>query len=279
MAKIQELTLAGHNRILLLLAVGAGLVAAVLVFVALNNSSDDSGGTAAGGDAKKVLLATEQITAGTLITEEMLELRDVPDDLVLTGSYTDSELVVGENAKITIAQGEQVTRAKIGLAVPEDGLSGVVPAGMRAVAIEVEEVTAVGGLLLPGDRVDVVAVTKIERAPGLAEDEYILRTETILQDVEILSVAQEAQEPAAGSGTTEGTGGTEEDASYTSGRVPENPETQENAGTVTVSLTPADALKVVSFQEFAVRIWAVERAFGDKATLDTAPVEVVLVDD
>jgi Flp pilus assembly protein CpaB len=195
---------------------------------------------------------------------------------VLSGSYTETDLVVGEKAKITIANGEQLTRAKIGLPVPEDGLSGVVPDGMRAVSIDVEEVTAVGGLLLPGDRVDIVAVTRIEKAPGLAEDEHILRTETILQNVEVLSVAQEAQKPAAGASQSED--GEAEDVSHTSGQLPDDPDQQPNANTITVALSPVDALTIVSYQEYAQNIWAVERAFGDDQPIETEPLEVVVVD-
>jgi pilus assembly protein CpaB len=276
MARVQQLTLAGHNRVLLMLAIAAGLVAAVLVFVAVNSGSDDSGDSpaVASGDARQVLVASQSISAGTVITEEMLELRAVPEDLVLAGSFTETEPVVGEKAKIALAAGEQVTSAKVGLPVPEDGLSGVVPAGMRAVSIEVEEVTAVGGLLLPGDRVDIVAVIRLENAPGLAEDEFILRTETILQHVEVLSVAQEAQKPAAGASQTDG----EENVSTTSGQLPEDVEQEPDANTITVALNPADALKVISFQEFAQNIYAVQRAFGDNAITEIPATEVVIVE-
>ena len=165
---------------------------------------------------------------------------------------------------------------EIGLLVPDAGLAGVVPSGMRAVAISVDELTAVGGLLLPGDRVDVVATTQIDSAPGLAEGDHILRTETILQNVEILSVGQEAQEPAAGASQTED--GEADDASYTSGQLPDNPEEQPSAGTITVVLSLEDALTIISFQEYAVRIWAVERAFGDDEVVEIEATEVVIVD-
>ena len=165
MAKGRELTLLGNSRALLLLALIAGAVAAVLVFVAVNDSGDDGGGTLS-ADSAEVVVAAQEISAGTEITTEMVELRAVPEDLILVGSFTQAEPFIGDRARITIAKGEQVTNTKIGLAVPDAGLAGVVPPGMRAVAIEVRELTAVGGLLLPGDRVDLVATTRIDSAPG-----------------------------------------------------------------------------------------------------------------
>jgi pilus assembly protein CpaB len=275
MAKIQTIGLARGNRALWLVGVGAAFVAAVLVFVALNNDGEGGGESAAVADTQEVLVATQSVAAGTEITEEMVELRAVPTDLVLSGSYSESELVVGEVAKVTLAEGEQLTTQKIGLPVP-DGLTGVVPRGMRGVSMEVKEVTAVGGLLLPGDRVDIVATYRVDRA-GLPENAYILRTETILQNVEVLSVAQEAQEPTA----QESDDAAEEDAdvSYTSGDLPEDLEEQPDAGTLTVALSLAEAQTLILKQEHAQRVWAVLRAYGDDTPAEVPPSEIIITNN
>lgn len=274
MARVQELMMPGGNRTLLLIALIAGAVAAVVVFVAVSNSDGGDGETSQlAGDTVPVLVAKESISAGERITEGMVEVRQVPGDLRIAGALEETELAVGEVSKIAISEGEQINSAKIGLPVPDKGLPGVVPAGMRGVGVEVDEVTAVGGNLLPGDRVDIVASFEIKRAPGLEEDQYILRTETILQNVEVISVAQEAQEPSAGSNATD------EDVSSSSGQIPDDVEEQPNADTLTLALAAADTNRLISVQEYAVRIWAVVRPFGDNEIVDIAPQEVVLIDD
>jgi Flp pilus assembly protein CpaB len=179
-----------------------------------------------------------------------------------------------------VLKGEQLSSAKIGLPVPEDALSGVVPAGMRGIALEVREVTAVGGLLLPGDRVDVILTYKIVRAPGLAEDEYILRTQTLLQDIEVLSVAQEAQEPTSQRASGEDT---QEDTAVTSGQLPEDVEEQPTATTVTLALTPEQTLILANAQspEFGegANIFTSLRAFGDHEIIENpAPIDRTFVD-
>ena len=276
MARIQEMTMPGGNRTLLLIALIAGAVAAVIVFVAVTNGGDDeSGTTPVTGNAVPALVATQSIKAGQEITAEMVEVRQVPADLQVSGVFEDSEPVVGEVSKISIASGEQITRAKIGIPVPDKGLPGVVPAGMRGVAVEVDEVTAVGGNLLPGDRVDIIATTRIDGAPGLAEGQYILRTETLLQNVEVVAVAQEAQKPSAGTSTTdEAEGGT-----TASGEIPDDVEEQPDAATLTLALSPEDTLLLISRQEYAIRIWAVVRAFGDDTIIEVAPTDVTIVDE
>jgi len=276
MARTQEMKLANGNGMLLLLAVVAGLVAAVIVFVVVSRSGGDDSVASVTGGAVPALVATQTISAGTLVTEDMVKVVDVPESLLVSGVYADADLVVGEVSTVTIGAGEQITGLKIGTLVPDQGLSGVVVPGMRAVSVRVDETTAVGGNLLPGDHVDIVATTRIEVAPGLAEDEYILRTTTVLQDVEVLSVAQEAQKPAAQAATTED--GDAGSASYTSGQLPDDINEQPNASTLTLMLTPEQVMVLISEQESAVRVWAVLRAFGDDSTAELTPYEVTLAD-
>src|SRR5713101_6082904 len=106
MARIQELALNRGNRGLLLLAVLAGLVAAVLVFVALANSGgSDSGSKDTPAVVSKAVVARENIKAGTTITADMVGLIEVPQDLLVPGAFADATLVVGEKARFPIAKG------------------------------------------------------------------------------------------------------------------------------------------------------------------------------
>jgi pilus assembly protein CpaB len=272
MATLREKAMTSGSKGLLLLALLAGLVAAVIVFVIVNESDD--GGGAVSASTTPAVVASKQISAGTEITDEMLHVSDVPRDLLVTGALEDTELAVGETARVTIAEGEQITTSKLGTAVPDNGLSGVIPVGKRGVAVEVDEVTAVGGLLLPGDRVDLLVTIKIKKQAGLAEDEYVLRTQTLLQNVEVLSIAQEAQKPAAQSAD-----GASDPAS-SSGTIPEDPEEQPNAATLTVALDPAQIQLIVSMQDSdaVTRVWAAERAFGDTAIVETPPYDQTIVE-
>lgn len=277
MARVQGIALnKNSSRMLLIIALVAGLIAAILVYMALQDS-DDGPAVTAPPDTVKAVVAAQNIAPGTEITEEMLEVVDVPNDLLVSGSFATSTPIVGEVTNVAVAQGEQITRGKLGSAVPDKGLSGVVPVGMRGVAVQVEEVTAVGGNLLTGDRVDVLVAHRIKNVPGLAEDEYILRTETIIQNVEVISVAQEVQKPTA---RFDPEGETTE-AGYTSGVVPEDVDNQPDARTVTVVLTPAEALKVILWQESesAQRVWAVLRAYGDDEIVEVEPIDIIIVEN
>jgi len=275
MASLQELALSRGNRGLMIVALVAALIAAVLVFVAL--SSNDDGGNAPVTDAttKSVVVATQDIAAGDEVSAAMVNVIQVPDSILVKGAYADSALIVGQRTRYGIAQGEQITPSKIGTVVKGEGLQFVVPEGKRAVALSVQELTAFGGLGLPGNHVDVIAVYKIKNAPGLAENEYILRTETILQNVELLAIAQEAQEPVPK--PTEGEN-PQDTNTTTSGQLPAEVEEQPRAGTATVALSPEEVQVLIDFQQRAERVWLSLRPFGDSAPIQIAPHDVVVVE-
>ncbi len=278
MARIHGMTMTGHNRGLLVLAGLAGLVAAVLVFVALASAGGDDGSNAPAAANEKAVVAKQSIAAGTTITAEMVEVTDVPKNLLLAGHFSDTLPVVGEVTNVSLVSGEQITSVKIGPTINEGkGLSGVVKPGMRAVGIQVSQVTTAGGLLLPGDRVDVLAAFGAE-SPffkalfGDFGDESPTVVMTVLQDVEVLSVAQEAQQrlPAADR-DKDGDGKPD---TLTSGQVDENVEEQPNAGTVTVQVDPQQAQLLVAVQEEANKVWTTLRGFGDEDQIDLKPINI-----
>jgi pilus assembly protein CpaB len=268
MARIQELSLNRGNRALLLLALVAGLVAAVLVFVALNQGEDETTAVPAGSDVTvaTVVVAAQSIPAGAEITEDMLKTIQVPEELLVAGSYGNTTPIVGQKARVAIAPNEQVTVAKVGAQDAGEGLDYVVPPGMRALAIKVEEATAVGGLLLPGQRVDIIA--KFTEGEGENEVPVIYR---VLHDVEVLAVAQVAQEPLPAPAE-----GEEATQLPTSGQRPEDVEKQPRAQTVTVAVTPDQAVLLVCAQEEADRVWLALRPFGERGEPAAAPPRCVV---
>ena len=265
MARLQQLTMTRGNRMLLLLALASGLVAAVLVFVALSQDEDNTATVSEGDGAATVVVASQNIPAGTEISADMLKTIDVPEALLIVGAYTDASSLVGQKARVPILSGEQVPASKIGAPNDGAGLSSVVPAGKRAVSVSIDQTTAVGGLLLPGDRVDIFA-SYIQEGGAGEEDRVIVYT--ILQDVEVLSVAQEAQEPlpAPVDQAQEGS------QLSTSGQLPDDVEEQPNAGNVTVAVDPGQARLLICAQDGADQVWLGLRAFGEPASAEGSSI-------
>ena len=250
----------GSGRGLLLLALLFAAVAAILAFVALSRGSDNKD-EAAAADTAKVVVASRDIPACTDLKSDMLKTIDVPVDSVLADSYSSTSAIVGKTTRYPLAENEQVTALKIG--VTEDnkdqGLSSVLPAGMRAFSITVSEESGVGGLILPGDLVDVIAILQ---ADLVGVDKAV----TLIQNIEVLAVAQAAQEPIppAADTTPDGRAATPV-ASGTLGERPEDVKPNPSARTVTLAVTQdqAQLLALVQAQgDLALSL----RSFGDRAT-------------
>ncbi len=90
------------NRIFLVLAVVASLIAAVLVFAALNGGSDDGGGVDTVATSK-VVVAQQGIPANTRITADMLEVKFLPTDEVNAEAFTAPSQVIDRVATEEVA--------------------------------------------------------------------------------------------------------------------------------------------------------------------------------
>lgn len=181
------------NRRFLLIAVLLGGLAAALVYAKLSTGSDGGGGGGNSATSTQVVVAKTAIKQRTLVTAEMLELKTVPDDLVITGAFTSVTDVVGKVTKYPLDANEQIiTTGVVDLSAPQaDALAQVVPTGKRGFSISVSEVKSAGGLILPGDYVDIVWVC--------CKDQVAL-ARTVLQNVQVAAISQNIVEsgPAGG---------------------------------------------------------------------------------
>ena len=264
------------NRRLLLLALVAGIVAAILIYAALSRRSESAGGAGGAASMASAVVAKQDIPARTKITTSMVEVQQVPSDTRSELAYTDLSQVVGQVTRYPIATNEEVLSTKVvslaSVAKTGDSLSYVIPEGSRAISIQVNEVISSGGLVLPGDYVDVIGVFDVTFGTGDQQttvDKYFSRI--ILQNIEVLAVAQTVVDTAPEAGTTTGTGGgtTTTDAGSAGEQRVRNTEAspEPKASTVTLSVTPQEAQLLFLAEENGVLRLAV-RPYGDATVQD-----------
>jgi len=254
------------GRVYWFLAAGFAVLAALLTYATLQGSGATSGD---GGGTIARVVAAQQIPARTRIEASMLRVEQVPASSAVGSGFATSEPVVGLITRYPVAQREQLSAEKVGAAQvrsggPDEALSFVVPRGQRAIAIEVTEQSAVGGLVVPGDRVDVIALF----------DDDLTRVEsavTVLQNVEVLAVAQEAQRPVPPS-LTDAKDGTEAQSSL--GVRPTETKAQPAARTVTLAVGPNDAQLVALAGEHGT-LWLTLRGFEDLDTVELATSDLI----
>jgi pilus assembly protein CpaB len=251
------------NRLIFIGAVALAGLAAILVFAALANfgGGDDNAAVAGLGDTVDVVVASEDIGAGDEITEGSIELATLPVNVLVDDAFTDMAAVVGTRAQGRILAGDQLAPAKVvGAGDDDSGLSRVIPPGFRAASVSVTEETSVGGLILPGDRVDVIVAVE-----GDVDGVEYKRGVLLFQNVEVLAVAQETLRPVSRidedgeiitTDTADGVIATRED-------VEEDPE----AASVTLALAPQD-MPLLALAEAEGTIYLVLRPVGDDSTTD-----------
>jgi pilus assembly protein CpaB len=99
--------------------------------------------------------------------------------------------VLGRGVVVSIAKGEFILPGKLAAENAGAGLPSLIPPGMRAVSVRVNEVVAVAGFVVPGTRVDVLLTGN---PTGTNEP----LTTTVLENVEVLAAGQKLQHSAQG---------------------------------------------------------------------------------
>ncbi|MGH1557633.1 Flp pilus assembly protein CpaB [Caulobacter segnis] len=103
-----------------------------------------------------------------------------------------AKIVDGAIVRDPILTGEPITARKIVRGGEGGYLSVVLNPGKRAMSVPVTSDTAVGGFILPGDRVDVVSTRDAPAVTdGVAAGKVII-AETVLQNIRVLALDQSA---------------------------------------------------------------------------------------
>jgi pilus assembly protein CpaB len=112
---------------------------------------------AAAMQTQPVVVAAADLHIGTAIAREDLQVIDFPQGAAPEGSFSQPDELVGRGLIVPLVKNEPVLPAKLASKEAGAGLPPVIPEGMRAVSVRVNEVVGVAGYVLPGNRVDVVA--------------------------------------------------------------------------------------------------------------------------
>ena len=153
------------NRLILLIGLFLAVVAFVGVIMLTGNNSSSSGapaGPSPSPTTAKVVKAAVDIAAGTTVTASMVELDEVP--LVAAGpdSIPDTGLAIGKTIRQAVTKGETLGYSFFVTSGVENNVTDALPRGLRAIAVQVSQVTGVGTLIQNGDHVDVIISMKIQ---------------------------------------------------------------------------------------------------------------------
>ena len=128
-----------------------------------------------------VVVAAADISLGTELKKEDLTVANFPAGQVPEGAFARVQDVVGRGVISPLVKNEVVIPAKLASKEAGAGLPPVIPEGMRAISVRVNEVIGVAGYVLPGTRVDVLATA------NPTNNQQDITTKLILSNVQVVT--------------------------------------------------------------------------------------------
>jgi pilus assembly protein CpaB len=142
---------------------------------------------------REVYVPARELAAGTIIAPERLSLMEMPESAItaqmIVADADGTAFLAGSVARQVLPQGVPIARSAIVQPGDRGFLAAVLPRGKRAITIPISEVAGIGGLILPGDRVDLILTYSVSGDIIDAERE-IRASETVMRNIRVLALDQ-----------------------------------------------------------------------------------------
>ena len=176
----------------LLAVLGMSVVLALVVAAIFYQVSSRASAKAPSTVYRDVVVAVEPLPLGLAIKPSHVKLAKVPVEMFPKAAFTKVDDVLDRSVISNIMADEPLLEGRLAPRGSGMGLAPIIPSGMRAMAVRVNEIIGVAGFVLPGMRVDVLVTG---RPPQGALGDV---TTTVLQNITVLSANQQMQPDARG---------------------------------------------------------------------------------
>src|SRR5579862_1122287 len=177
-----------RNRLLMIgfVALVMGAIVSSLVYRNLQ-----SGRAANSGPGEDVLVAADDLQVGIKIEDKDTMFVHFPSANLPAGVFHHKDRVLGRGVIVPISRGEFILTSKLAGENAGSGLPALIPTGMRAVSVRVNDTTSVAGFVQPGTRVDVLLT-------GNPQGSNEQQTTTVLENVAVIATGTRLERNAAG---------------------------------------------------------------------------------
>jgi pilus assembly protein CpaB len=178
-----------------LTVLGVSLVFALVVSVVIYQMTSRPGGPPQADNSAlhDVVVAARPLPIGVTIKPDDIKLAKIPAGQLPKGAFSKPEEVIDRPVISNILLDEPLLEGRLAARGSGQGLAPIIPVGMRAVSVRVNEVVGVAGFVLPGMRVDVLVTGRL---PGESTAGSV--TTTVLQNILVLSAGQTIQPDGRG---------------------------------------------------------------------------------
>jgi pilus assembly protein CpaB len=141
-----------------------------------------------------VVVAATDLAVGARIDPTSVRLAAMPAGELPAGVFHNAADVVGRGVTVPMTINETVLSSKIAGEHAGVGLPAVIPDGMRAVSVKVNDVISVAGFVMSGTHVDVLLTGN----PTKDNDPGKTMTTTVLENVQVLAAGTKLEPDAKG---------------------------------------------------------------------------------
>jgi len=169
--------------IFVLLAGIAAMVAAMVVYSALKRR--EAMVRQAMAQSVNIVVAAHDLPVGTALDAAALKSMRWSRDSLPPGAIMNASTIIGQYTKSSFVENEPIVASRLFSSAKNAGiLPLLIPSGMRAMSVPVDEVSDIAGFVLPHTHVDVLV--------SLSEGQKTM-SRIVLQDVEVLAIAQDIE--------------------------------------------------------------------------------------
>ena len=173
-----------------LIALGVAIVLGLVAVFVANSWLTGAQHKAYASGTTKVAVATAPMAFGSDITTDKIRFVDYPNTSIPPGAFTTAAQLMPAGKKrvalMPIAVNEPILASKISAQGAGASIAALLPDGMRATSVRINDVSGVAGFIMPNDTVDVL----ITRNPANAGAQV---TDVLLQNVRIIAIDQRSK--------------------------------------------------------------------------------------
>jgi len=215
-----QMTLTPKRTIVVVAAVAVGIVAAALSYSYLTGAQNRAYKNAKLVSAYVVVKTIpESLTGAAAISGGYIQVKSMPREFRPLTAITSASSLQGKEAASTFPVGQVVVSAMFvspSVAVEDTAFSNSIPPGDVAVTISVDDVHGVAGLVVPGDKVDLLVNNNNTESP-------------LLQNVPVIAIGQASTDQSGQASATE--------------------TSSLNSGLFTFAVSPYDATRIALAQQ------------------------------
>ena len=145
---------------------------------------------------RSVVVAAQDINEGASLTANALALAELPIAAIPAGAFSETDSVVERVARVPIFKGEAIVPGRLAPIGTTPGIEVKISPGKRAMAVRIDDVTGLSGLMQPNSRVDVLVTLRDESSSTGRISKLFM------SNMRVLSVGSQVERGADGTAIT-----------------------------------------------------------------------------